>query len=114
MKKAFCEPKNVAFCPPITLASTFTFGFSESSGELTIQRSPDNGGDIIFKNSHDLLASFANETLHPGDLKASTSQIMVGILDKVSGGIKADPEATKASKALKAMAKKLAKRGGKK
>jgi hypothetical protein len=113
MKKAFCEPKNNAFCPPITLASTFTFGFSESSGELTVKRSPDNGGDLLFKNISDLKASFADESLHPGDLKATTSQIMVGILEKISGGIKADPEATKASKALKAMAKKLAKKGKK-
>jgi tyrosyl-tRNA synthetase len=113
MKKAFCEPKNVAFCPPITLASTFTFGFSESSGELTVKRSPDNGGDLLFKNRSDLEASFADESLHPGDLKATTSQIMVGILEKISGGIKADPEATKASKALKAMAKKLSKKGKK-
>jgi tyrosyl-tRNA synthetase len=113
MKKAFCEPKNVAFCPPITLASTFTFGFSESSGELTVKRSPDNGGDLLFKNISDLEASFADESLHPGDLKATTSQIMVEILEKISGGIKADPEATKASKALKAMAKKLSKKGKK-
>merc|ERR1712157_535244 len=25
MKKAFCEPGNVSFCPPISLASAFTF-----------------------------------------------------------------------------------------
>lgn len=111
MKKAFCEPKNIAFCPPIALASTFTFGFSESSGEVIVKRSPDNGGDLLFKNMSDMEASFADESLHPGDLKATTSQIMVGILEKISGGIKADPEATKASKALKAMAKKLAKKG---
>lgn len=113
MKKAFCEPKNIEFCPPIALASAFTFGFAGIEGELTIKRSPDNGGDIVFKNRDDLEASFANESLHPGDLKAATSQIMVGILDKISAAIKSDSETTKASKALKAMAKKLAKKGKK-
>jgi len=113
MKKAFCEPKNTEFCPPISLASAFTFGFADSSGKLTVKRSDENGGDIVFDNKRDLEANFADESLHPGDLKAATSQIMVGILDKISAGIKADPETTKCSKALKAMAKKLAKKGKK-
>ena len=113
MKKAFCEPKNIIFCPPIALASAFTFDFTEGSGEMTVKRSEENGGDIMFKNIGDLEASFADESLHPGDLKAATSLIMVGILEKIAGGIKADADATKASKALKALAKKLAKKGKK-
>lgn len=113
MKKAFCEPKNVNFCPPISLASTFTFGFTDVSEKFIINRSDDNGGDIAFDNRQDLEACFASESLHPGDLKAAASQIMVGILEKISGGIKGDSETTKASKALKAMEKKLSKKGKK-
>ena len=115
MKKAFCEPKNVTFCPPIALASAFQFGFaSDATGELSIKRSPENGGDIIFKNRSELEASFSDESLHPGDLKAAASTIMVEVLDKLATAIKADGDATKASKALKALAKKLAKNKGKK
>jgi hypothetical protein len=110
MKKAFCEPKNVEFCPPIALASAFTFDLPEEAGELILKRAEENGGNIAFKSSSELEDSFANLSLHPGDLKAATSQIMVGILEKISSGIKADQEATKASKALKALAKKLAKK----
>ena len=113
MKKAFCEPKNIRFCPPISLASAFTFDFADSDGKLTIKRSADNGGDVVFETKSDLEASFTDESLHPGDLKAATSQIMVAILDKISAGIKGDSEATKASKALKAIAKKLSKKGKK-
>ena len=113
MKKAFCEPKNIGFCPPIALASAFSFGFSGSSGELIIKRSAENGGDIVFKSIEELEASFADESLHPGDLKAVTSQIMVSILDKITSGMKADPDTLKASKSLKALHKKLAKKGKK-
>jgi len=42
--------------------------------------------------------------LHPGDLKAASSAIMVEVLEKLTSGIKADDEATKAAKALKALA----------
>ena len=110
MKKAFCEPKNISFCPPIALASAFCFGFApDSTGELTISRSPENGGDVVFKSRAELEASFADESLHPGDLKAATSALMVATLEKLSSAIKADSDTTKASKALKALQKKLAK-----
>lgn len=111
MKKAFCEPKNIEFCPPINVASAFAFGLEpDSKGELTISRSPENGGDAVFKNRSELEAAFADESLHPGDLKAFASATMVATLDKLSAAIKADGDATKAGKALKALAKKLAKK----
>lgn len=117
MKKAFCEPKNIGFCPPIAVATALKFGLAEgSTGELLITRSPDNGGDITFTSRSDLEAAFAQgeEVLHPGDLKTAVIPIMVATLDKLSTAIKADGDATKASKALKALAKKLAKFKGKK
>ena len=111
MKKAFCEPKNITFCPPIALASAFAFGFTEdATGELKISRSPENGGDVVFTKRAEIEASFADESLHPGDLKAAASALMVSTLEKLSGAIKADGDATKAGKSLKALAKKLAKK----
>lgn len=111
MKKAFCEPKNIEFCPPISIASAFSFGLeTDSTGEMTISRSPDNGGDVVFKNRSELEATFAGDSLHPGDLKAFAATLMVTTLEKLSKAIKADSEATKASKTLKATQKKLAKK----
>ena len=110
MKKAFCEPKNIDFCPPISVASAFAFGLeADSTGEMVITRSPENGGDAVFKSRSELEAAFADESLHPGDLKAFASATMVATLDKLSKAIKADGDSTKAGKTLKAMAKKLAK-----
>ncbi|KAL3941430.1 MAG: hypothetical protein SGARI_000605 [Bacillariaceae sp.] len=112
MKKAFCEPKNVTFCPPISVGSAFAFGFDpvNSTGELTISRSEENGGNITFKNRGEIEACFADESLHPGDLKAASTALMVATLEKLAAGIKADGDATKAAKTLKATAKKLAKK----
>jgi tyrosyl-tRNA synthetase len=111
MKKAFCEPGNTKFCPPIALASAFGFGFSDDAlGEVLVKRSPDNGGDVIFKSRAEIEAAFTDESLHPGDLKVTTTALMFETMDKVAKGIKADGEAVKASKALKVLEKKLAKK----
>ena len=113
MKKAFCEPGNISFCPPISLATVFSL---DREGELKISRPPENGGDVVFRSRADMESAFAQgETvLHPGDVKGAVIPIMVSTLEKLSSAIKADGEVLKASKALKALEKKLAKNKGKK
>ena len=48
MKRAFCKPGNVGFCPLIKLLAYFgglDDGMADGeSGEVTISQSPDNGG----------------------------------------------------------------------
>mmetsp|Transcript_37475 Transcript_37475/g.76419 ORF Transcript_37475/g.76419 Transcript_37475/m.76419 type:complete len:680 (-) Transcript_37475:197-2236(-) len=107
MKKAFCEPGNVGFCPPIALASVFGFAGGES---VVIKRSEENGGDVTYTDREGMERDFGSGALHPGDLKGTASGIMVGVLDKLAGAIKADGEVTKASKALKAFEKKMSKK----
>ena len=75
-----------------------------------MKRSEENGGDIIFKSQNELVASFSDGSLHPGDLKAAATSIVVDILDKISNGLKEDEDAAKAVKCLKASQKKLAKK----
>lgn len=108
MKKAFCEPGNVNFCPPIALASEFAIG-SNGKGSLTVKRSPENGGDREYTSAAEMERNFADGSLHPGDLKAATTSVMVDLLDKVSTGLKSDEVAAKATKDLKAFQKKLSK-----
>lgn len=113
MKKAFCEPKNIDFCPPIAMVSVFGFGLGapgSTTSTFTIPRTAENGGDVTFTSRSDLETSFANEDLHPGDLKTATMGLIMDVLERVSSAIKADGEATKASKTLKATQKKLAKK----
>lgn len=111
MKKAFCEPGNTGFCPPITLVSTFTFG--NNNGELVISRTPENGGDVTYKSRVELEKDFSSGALHPGDLKAAASAKMMVIMESLSKGIQSNGDAAKGTKALKAFAKKKAKSGNK-
>lgn len=104
MKKAFCEPGNVDFCPPIVLANVF------GPSELVIKRSPENGGDATYKSKEEIEADFKSGALHPGDLKASSTAIMVQTLDKLASAIKGDSDTAKAAKALKAFQKKMSKK----
>jgi tyrosyl-tRNA synthetase len=108
MKKAFCEPGNISFCPPITLAAAFALG-EGNAGSFLVNRSADNGGDRLYETSSELEKEFADGTLHPGDLKTATTGLMFGILEKVAGGIKGDADAAKAAKTMKAFQKKMAK-----
>lgn len=111
MKKAFCEPGNVDYCPPISVVSAFYFGFSrDSTGELVIRRSDENGGDVTYKTMSEVEVDFASGALHPGDLKeAATSKIME-LLENLAVAMKANGEASKAGKTLKACAKKMSKK----
>ncbi len=104
MKKAFCEPGNIDFCPPIALAIAF------GPSEIVIKRSAENGGDVTYKSKDEMEADFKGGSLHPGDLKATSTAIMVGVLEEITGAIKNDADATKAAKALKAFQKKMSKR----
>ena len=114
MKKAFCEPGNIDFCPPIVVASTLSFGFDgQSAGAFVVKRSDENGGDVTYESRAEIEKDFSSGALHPGDLKASATTIMISTLEKLATGIKNDGDATKASKALKAFQKKLAKIGKK-
>ena len=112
MKKAFCEPGNVEFCPPIVVSFAFADG-----GEIAISRSEENGGDVTYTQQADMEADFQSGALHPGDLKAAAFGIMVTTLTRLADGIKADPDTAKAGKCLKQAEKKAAKSkkgGGKK
>mmetsp|Transcript_22662 Transcript_22662/g.29060 ORF Transcript_22662/g.29060 Transcript_22662/m.29060 type:complete len:241 (-) Transcript_22662:125-847(-) len=109
MKKAFCEPGNVDFCPPIELLAYFGGMATGGGGGVTISRSEENGGNVTYTAKEDLLKDFASGALHPGDLKGAVSAIMVEVLTKLSAGIKADGAAAKGVKALKAFEKKMAK-----
>ena len=74
---------------------------------MVVERSADNGGNAEYSSREQLEADFAAGALHPGDLKASVSSVMVQVLTNVSSAFKSDSVATKASKELKAFEKKV-------
>lgn len=110
LKKAFCEPENVAFNPPLDLAKFLVA--AKLLPALEINRSPENGGDKAY-GAADLAAmtaDFASGALHPGDLKPAVVAGLQGTLLKAAAdGVGNAPDAKKDAAALKALAKKLAK-----
>jgi tyrosyl-tRNA synthetase len=103
MKKAFCEPGNTAFCPPMVFLSAF------GPNEVSIERSQENGGNITYHDRTQMENDFKAGLLHPGDLKTAASSIMFSILESLNQALKADGEAMQASKTLKTYAKKKSK-----
>lgn len=76
---------------------------------LTIQRSPDNGGDKTYTTVEELKADHASEDLHPGDLKAAVTTVTVNVLDGISKALAADKDLKQAVKTLKNYQKKVSK-----
>ncbi|KAL7429045.1 hypothetical protein ACHAXH_003807 [Discostella pseudostelligera] len=110
MKKAFCEPGNVDFCPPIELLAYFGgLNGGGNAKEVVISRSPDNGGNVTYTDKSALLKDFESGALHPGDLKTAISGMMVEVMTQISAEIKGDDKAANGVKALKAFEKKMAK-----
>lgn len=107
MKKAFCEPQNINFCPPIAVASVFAINNNGNHKDtLKVQRSAENGGNREYSSKEDLEKEFADGSLHPGDLKAAVTTVIVDVLTKLSNELKKDAAASKAAKELKAFEKK--------
>ncbi|KAL3780989.1 LOW QUALITY PROTEIN: hypothetical protein HJC23_003870 [Cyclotella cryptica] len=98
-KKAFCEPGNVDFCPPIELLAYF--GGLGCGKEVTIQRSQENGGDVTYTSKFDLQNDFESGSLHPGDLKGVVSSVMLEVLTSISEEMKKDDDATKGFKSVR-------------
>lgn len=106
MKKAFCEPGNLAFCPPIALASFFAL--QHGPGVVAITRTADNGGDVTYDTADAIAADFASGALHPGDLKEFAGKTMSDVLQRITDATK-DKDVGNSKKTLQAFAKKQAK-----
>eukprot|EP00977_Amphora_coffeiformis_P015519 scaffold4535_cov179-Amphora_coffeaeformis.AAC.4 len=106
LKKSFCEPGNIVFNPPIALAEVFAFA---KAGSLTILRSPENGGDKTYTTVDDLKTDHAAEALHPGDLKAAVTPLVMGVLESLAKAMTADKDIKQAVKTLKNYQKKASK-----
>merc|ERR1711972_1022439 len=82
LKRAFCEPGKIEFCPPIVLAEELILKYS-ASATLVVARKPENGGDQSFSSPADLRAAFTAGELHPGDLKPSVRDGVDAVLERV-------------------------------
>lgn len=80
LKKAFCEPGNVQNNGVLSFVKHVLFPLH---GEFSIKRDPKFGGDQVFTVFEDVEREFAEERIHPGDLKASVEVALNKLLDPI-------------------------------
>jgi len=108
LKKAFCQPQNVALCPPISwVGALLDFSIIK---EFVITRKPDNGGDKQYTQVQALWDDFESGALHPGDLKPAVAKMLNAALECTRPGLKDNDALKKAQKELDAYTKSLAKK----
>lgn len=83
LKKAFCEPGNITDNGLLSFVKHVLFSLFKEGEGFEINRAPENGGDVTFNNFADLEKYFAENNLHPGDLKASVEKYINKLLEPI-------------------------------
>lgn len=131
MKRAFCEPQNVAHNPPLCIgwelarhrggtcryaadlagspADRGRRSSSTRAGVLRISRKAENGGDVEYVDFGRLEEDFKSGALHPGDLKPAVSAVIADVLKSMQHAIASAPEGKRAEADLKQCIKQAAK-----
>jgi len=106
VKKAFCEPENADFCPPLAWADALL----PVTGSFVVQRKEENGGNLSYTDFASMQADFKSGVLHPGDLKPALATAVNAALAGVRDGLKSSSALKQAQKKLEAYAKKSQKK----
>ncbi|KAL7733753.1 hypothetical protein ACLKA6_011483 [Drosophila palustris] len=83
LKKAFCEPGNITDNGLLSFVKHVLFSLFKDDEGFEINRAPDNGGDVTFLKYEELEQYYAENKLHPGDLKASVEKYINRLLDPI-------------------------------
>jgi len=92
IKKAYCAPGVVEGNPILDYVSSIVF---PKFGKMTVERSPENGGNVTYETFEQLTEDFRSENLHPSDLKKSLTRVINEIIEPVRAHFRNDPEARK-------------------
>lgn len=98
IKKAYCPPKVVTGNPCLEYVKYIVFPWFH---EFLVERSPENGGEKIYKSVEEIFADYETGTLHPADLKPALSKALNKILQPVRDHFKNDPKAKDLLKRVK-------------
>lgn len=111
LKKAFCEPGNIQNNGVLSFVKHVLFPLR---GEFCIKRDPKWGGEKVYTTFEEVEKDFAEELIHPGDLKASVETVLNQLLEpirkkfetpelrKLTNSAYPDPSKTKTGKGAKA------------
>merc|ERR550519_2542267 len=83
LKKAFCEPGNIADNGILSFSKYVIFPVVLKKEKFVIERSEEHGGNAEYETYEKLEEAFAKEEIHPGDLKAAVEKYLNGLLAPV-------------------------------
>jgi len=83
LKKAFCEPGNVTDNGILSFCKFVIIPVVLKGEEFLIERPEQHGGNSSYKSYDELHAAFAEEKIHPGDLKASVEKYLNRLLEPI-------------------------------
>jgi len=80
ISKAWCEEANIENNPLLEIAKTIIF---HEFNEMNVERPEKFGGNISYTNYSQLETDFAEDKLHPGDLKQTVGSYLVKIISPI-------------------------------
>jgi tyrosyl-tRNA synthetase len=80
ISKAWCEEANIENNPLLEVAKTIIF---HEFNEMNVERPEKFGGNISYTNYSQLETDFAEDKLHPGDLKQTVGDYLVKIISPI-------------------------------
>lgn len=78
VRRAFCPPDSAQFNPMLDWARKLAF---PRDGEFRVARSPQHGGDMIFRAAEEVDEAYLSGALHPADLKNAVAEWLIGALE---------------------------------
>lgn len=106
IKRAFCEPGNLGFNPPLAIVEFLLRRHIIDA--IRIKRKAENGGNADYADIAQLRRDFETQALHPGDLKPAVVELLNATLVKtLVDSVNRAHNAKPALAALKAFNKKV-------
>ena len=80
ISKSWCEETNIQSNPLLEIAKTVIF---HEFNEMNVERPEKYGGNVSYSNYNELETDFAENKLHPGDLKQTVGNYLVKVISPI-------------------------------
>ena len=93
--KSWCEEQNVESNPVLEIAKNVIF---HEFNEMNVERPEKYGGNVSYSNYDELHSDFAENKLHPGDLKQTVGNYLVKVVSPIREKLNLSEEISEAIK----------------
>ena len=95
ISKSWCEETNIQSNPSLEIAKTIIF---HEFNEMNVERPEKYGGNVSYSNYNELHTDFAENKLHPGDLKQTVGNYLVKVISPIREKLNLSDEISEAIK----------------